>query len=60
MPPLPKKSTQRPKPAPPALDLGGYTATTYLPKGGCVACGGTGKDSRGGSCLPCLRNGRTK
>lgn len=26
----------------------------------CVACGGTGLNSKGGLCYPCLVNGRTK
>jgi hypothetical protein len=26
----------------------------------CVACGDTGKNSRGGPCYPCLVNGRVK
>ena len=26
----------------------------------CIACEDTGKNSRGGACLPCLNNGRIK
>lgn len=30
------------------------------PKPKCKACGDTGKNSRGGVCIPCLKNGRIK
>lgn len=26
----------------------------------CKACGGSGKNSNGGPCLPCIRNGKVK
>lgn len=31
-----------------------------LPKPKCVACGDTGKNSKGGPCRPCEDNGRLK
>lgn len=30
------------------------------PKPACKACGGSGKDSRGRPCHPCVQNGRVK